>query len=43
MVGVEVDFAILPADFIRIANTPAQRVENRHNDTTGKYNQPTKQ
>ena len=30
MVGVEVDFTIFPADFISIADTPAEWVKNCH-------------
>ena len=37
MVRIEINKAIFPADFIGIANTPTKRVENCHDNATGKY------
>ena len=41
MVGVEINKAIFPTDFISIANAPTQRVKNCHDNATGEHNQPT--
>jgi hypothetical protein len=41
MVGIEINKAIFPTDFISIANAPTQLVKNCHDNATGKHNQPT--
>ena len=42
MEGVKVDFAFFPADFVSVADTPAQGVKDSHDNATGEHNQPAK-
>ena len=40
---VEIDEPVIPADLICVADTPRDGVEHRHDDATGKHQDPGKE
>ena len=43
MEWVEVDEALVPLDLVRVANAPADGVEDSHDDAAGQHDQPREQ
>ena len=43
MVGIEINLSLVPLDFVGIADTPADGVEDGHDDATSEHQDPREQ